>query len=156
LSCAAGPDKWLHIAAAVLTHASLLENPLGTVRAFAFLADLPGKASAVAGTELNVIGVGLLANGAGFHVRRCNHPSARILAEALPQWETGLKSGVRDIKVKAEARWQGTRPVLNRVQDGHATSLGPGILSVLGVSTFRNLVGAVLGARCHSVFHLRF
>jgi hypothetical protein len=56
--------------AAVLADASLLENPLGTVRTFAFLADLGGKASAVAGTELNVVGVGLLANGAGFHERR--------------------------------------------------------------------------------------
>ena len=50
---------WLHIAAAVLTDASLLENPLGTVRTFAFLAGLGGKASAVAGTELNVVGVSL-------------------------------------------------------------------------------------------------
>jgi hypothetical protein len=66
----AGPGQWLHIAAAVLTDASLLENPLGTVRAFAFLAGLGGKASAIAGTELNVVGVSLLANGAGLHERR--------------------------------------------------------------------------------------
>jgi hypothetical protein len=66
----AGPGQRLHIVAAVLADASLLENPLGTVRTFAFLADLGGKASAVAGTELNVVGVGLLANGAGFHERR--------------------------------------------------------------------------------------
>jgi hypothetical protein len=64
-----GPDQWLHIAAAVLTDASLLENSLGTVRTFAFLAGLAGKASAVAGTELNVAGVSLLANGACFHER---------------------------------------------------------------------------------------
>ena len=62
-----GPGQWLHIVAAVLTDASLLENPLGTVRTFAFLAGLGGKAGAVAGTELNAVGVGLLANGAGFH-----------------------------------------------------------------------------------------
>jgi hypothetical protein len=70
LSGSVGPGQWLHIVAAVLTDASLLENPLGTVRTFAFLAGLGGKASAVAGTELNVVGVGLLANGAGFHERR--------------------------------------------------------------------------------------
>ena len=65
-----GPGQWLHIVAAVLTDTSLLENPLGTVRTFAFLADLGGKASAVAGTELNGVGIGLLANGAGFHERQ--------------------------------------------------------------------------------------
>jgi hypothetical protein len=65
-----GPGQWLHIAAAVLTDASLPENPLGTVRTFAFLAGLAGKASAVAGAELNVVGIGLLANGAGLHERR--------------------------------------------------------------------------------------
>ena len=70
LSGNVGPGQRLDIAAAVLADASLLENPLGTVRTFAFLAGLAAKASAVAGTELNVIGVGLLANGAGFHGRR--------------------------------------------------------------------------------------
>ena len=70
MSGSVGLDHGLHIVAAVLADASLLENPLGTVRTFAFLADLGGKASAVAGTELNVVGVGLLANGAGFHERR--------------------------------------------------------------------------------------
>ena len=65
-----GPAQWIHVVAAMLTDTSLLENPLGTVRAFAFLAGLGGKASTVAGTVLNGVGVGLLANGTGFHERR--------------------------------------------------------------------------------------
>jgi hypothetical protein len=69
LSGSVGLDQGLHIAAAVLTDASLLENPLGAVRTLAFIADLGAKASAVASTELNIVGVGLLANGAGFHER---------------------------------------------------------------------------------------
>lgn len=107
MSGTAGPGQWLDIAAAVLTDASLLENPLGTVRAFAFLAELAAEASPVAGTELNIIGVSLLANGTGFHGYRQNSPAARILAEALPQWETGLESGVRDAIVKAEGSLHG-------------------------------------------------
>jgi hypothetical protein len=67
LNGSVGPGQRLHIAAAVLADAGLLENPLGTIWAFAFLAGLAGKSSTVAGTELNVVGVGLLANGAGFH-----------------------------------------------------------------------------------------
>ena len=66
----AGPGQWLHIAAAVLADPSLLKNPLSTVRTFAFLAGFAGKASAVAGTKFNIVGVGLQANGAGFHERR--------------------------------------------------------------------------------------
>jgi hypothetical protein len=54
----------------VLANASLLENALGTVRTFAFLADLNAQERAVASTELNLVGVGLLANGAAFHERR--------------------------------------------------------------------------------------
>ena len=84
-----GLRQWLHVAAAVLADASLLENPLGTVRTLAFLAGLAAKARAVAGAELNVVGVGLLANGAGFHKRRENSPVAQILTEVLPQRETG-------------------------------------------------------------------
>jgi len=48
-----GPGQWLHIVAAVLTDASLLENPLGTARTFAFLAGLGGKASPVTGQNSN-------------------------------------------------------------------------------------------------------
>jgi hypothetical protein len=70
LSGSVGPGQWFHLAAAVLADAGLLENSLGTERTFAFLSGLAGKASAVAGTELNVVGVGLLANGAGLHERR--------------------------------------------------------------------------------------
>jgi hypothetical protein len=65
-----GPGQWLHIVAAVLTDASLLENPLGTARTFAFLAGLGGKASPVTGTELKLIEVGLLTSGTGLHERQ--------------------------------------------------------------------------------------
>jgi len=54
----------------MLANASLLENALGTVRTFAFIANLSTQERAVAGTELNLVGVGLLANGAAFHKRR--------------------------------------------------------------------------------------
>jgi len=69
LSGSVGLDHWLHIVTAVLTDTSLLENPLGTVRTFAFLADFGGQAGAVASTELNLVGIVLLANGASFHER---------------------------------------------------------------------------------------
>ena len=65
-----GLNQWLHMVVAVFTEASLLENPLGTVRTIAFLAGLNGKASPVAGTGLNIIGVSMLASGAGLHGRR--------------------------------------------------------------------------------------
>jgi hypothetical protein len=38
---------------------------------------------AVARTELDIIGVGLLASVADFHERQCNSPVARILTEVL-------------------------------------------------------------------------
>jgi hypothetical protein len=46
---------------------------------------LNGKARAVARTELNVIGVCLLASVANLHKRQYNSPVARILAEMLLQ-----------------------------------------------------------------------
>jgi hypothetical protein len=51
---------------------------------------LSGELSAVARTELNLIGVGLLASVAGLHGRQGNSPVARILTEVLPQRESAL------------------------------------------------------------------
>jgi len=70
LSGSVGPGQRLHVMAAVLADAGLLENPLGTVRAFAFLAGLGDKANAVTRTGINTIIVSMLASGAGFHKRR--------------------------------------------------------------------------------------
>ena len=50
---------------------------------------LSGEVSTVARTELNIIGVGLLASVADLHGRQCNSPVARILTEAVPQREPG-------------------------------------------------------------------
>ena len=91
----ASPGQWLHIVAAVLADAGLPENPLGTVWAFAFLAGLGGKGSAVSWTELNIIGVGLVASGAGFHGRVCSSPVAGIITDVWPQRESGLEGGVQ-------------------------------------------------------------
>jgi hypothetical protein len=85
LSGNVGPGHWPHIVAAVLADPGLLENPLGTVRTFSFLTGLGGKPSAVTGTGLNIVGVGLLASVAGFHGSLYNPPVAGSLAQVLPQ-----------------------------------------------------------------------
>jgi hypothetical protein len=51
---------------------------------------LGGEVSAVARTEVNIIGVGLLASGADLHERQLNPPVAWILTEVLPQRESSL------------------------------------------------------------------
>ena len=80
-----GPGLWLHIVAAVLANSGLLENLLGAARAFPLVTDLGGKPSAVTGTGLDFVGVGLLASGAGLHGRVYDRRAGRILGAALPK-----------------------------------------------------------------------
>jgi hypothetical protein len=80
-----GPGLWVQIVAAVLADTGLLGNPFGAVRAFPLVTDFGGKPSSVVGTELIIIGVSMLASGAGFHGRVYNSPAGRILGAALPQ-----------------------------------------------------------------------
>lgn len=81
----AGSGQRLHIMAAMLAYTGLLENPFGAVWAFSFITELGGKAISVTGAELIVVGIDLLAHGAGFHGRVCSSPVRRILAQVLPQ-----------------------------------------------------------------------
>ena len=77
-------DQGLHVPAAISTNARLLKNPLRAIRTFAFLAGLAGKAGAVAGTVFHVVGIGLLANGAGFHERPWSLGALGILTDVSP------------------------------------------------------------------------
>ena len=84
----AGPDQRLDIMAAVLAHTGLLENQLGTVWTLTFVTGYGCKPSAVVGTGLKLVGVGLLASGARFHGCLYNSPVGRILTEVLLQRES--------------------------------------------------------------------
>ena len=85
MSGSVGPALWVHIVAAVLADTGLLENPFGAVRAFPLVTGSGCKPSSVFGTGLIIIGVSMLASGAGLHGRVYNSPAGRILGAALPQ-----------------------------------------------------------------------
>ena len=55
--------------------------------------------SAVARTEVNIIGMGFLAIQADFHEHQANSPVRLILTEPLPQMESALDG--RDVVAKA-------------------------------------------------------